>query len=433
VHLRSGETFTRWFDRDHWGGPSKRRFWHHLPGGPFRNWTFVNRGEPEHRGAESNSRGNASYSNGEFVYRPDLASERYREGVHAQSENIVLRKQSPRLSSSGGREAFVTFFHFSPYVICGDPADDANPMTGAASDGVVVSGAAQGEVTIDTSSDGGQTWQEAGAATGEFRRDLTDLLKGRYGWLIRFRWQGDAGLDRLEFHTTTQVAQTIYPRLKPGGCDVTYRCASRGVTPVRPNFGLPEEDLAGIEVKDLRSANVAYAGRSKETRLAYRVNGNEPGQVVFRIASPHPLVEITAAARYSVRSPSPPDCDFHLELSTDNGRTWRRFAESEVPADNEFSSGWVYGKADVAGLKTRQALVRAHLYAGGYPTGLIDAEFYGIHQTPSPQPLELTYGWREEGQLKTHSESIPTGAAERRFHVPTGAAIEDEFVRMTAP
>jgi hypothetical protein len=433
VHLRSGETFTRWFDRDHWGGPAKRRFWHNLPGGPFRNWTFVNRGEPEHRGAESNSRGNASYCNGEFVYRPDLTSERYREGAVAQSENVVRNEDSPHLASGDGREAFITFFHFSPYVICGDPADDANPMTAPATDGVVVSGEAVGEATIEASADWGQTWQTAGAASGEFRRDLTDLLKGRNGWLIRFRWTGEAGLDRLEFKTTTQVSQTIYPRLKPGGCDATYRCASRGVAPVRPNFGLPEEQLAAIEVKELRSPHVAYAGRSKDSRLAYRVNGNKPGEIVFRVRSPKALLEITAAARYSVRSPSPPECDFHLEVSTDAGRTWRRFAESEVPTDNEFSSGWVYGVADVASANAREALVRVHLYGGGYPTGLIDAEFYGVYKTPPPQALELTYGWSEDGHSKMHAEMIPAGAAEHRFHVPTGSEITDGFLRLAAP
>jgi hypothetical protein len=433
VHLRSGETFTRWFDRDHWGGPEKRRFWHNLPGGPFRNWTFVNRGEPEHRGPESNSRGNASYCNGEFVYRPDLASERYREGVHAQSDNVVRREKPPRLASGDGKEASIAFFHFSPYVICGDPADDANPMTGPASEGVVVSGETAGEVSIDASADGGQTWQVAGAVTGEFRRDLTDLVKGRYGWLIRFRWRGDAGLHRLQFNTTTQVSQTIYPRLKAEGCDVTYRCAARGVTPIRPNFGLPEVQIVAMEAKELRSPNVAYLGRGQKSRLAYQVQGAKPGEIVFRVASPRPLLEIAAAARYSVRSPSPPECDFHLDVSTDGGRAWRRFAESDVPTDNEFSSGWVYGKTDVASANVNEALVRVHLYAGGYPTGLIDAEFFGIHQTPPPQPLELTYGWREDGQSKTHREAVPAGAAEHRFHIPTAKSIADEFVRLAAP
>lgn len=433
IHLRTGETFTRWFDRDHWGGPSKRRFWHHLPGGPFRNWTYVNQGEPTHRGAEANARGNASYCNGEFVYRPDLASDEYREGVHSQSTNVASQPISPRLASRDGKEAVVVFSHFSPYVICGDPQDDANPMSAPASDGVVASGEALGEVHVEVSADGGQTWGPAGIVTGAFRCDLTESLKGRYGWLIRFRWRGAAGLDRLEFTTTTQVSQTIYPRLRPGGCEVVYRCGSRGVMPVRPVFGPSETELAPVEAREFRSPNIEYVGRSLSSRLAYRVQGNKPGQVVFRVAAPKPLVEVSAAARYAVRSPSPPDCNFHLAVSTDTGRTWRQFAQANVPTDNEYSSGWVFGTADIAGAKSREALVRVHLDAGGYPTGLIDAEFYGLYQTAPPQPLEVTYGWRENGVLKTHTEPIPAKVDKHAFHVATGASIADDFIRLAAP
>lgn len=433
VHLRAGETFTRWFDRDHWGGPAKRRFWHHLPGGPFRNWTFANRGEPEHRGADSNSRGNASYCNGEFIYRPDLSRPHYREGVFQQSDNVSQQAASPRLSSEDGNEASVTFQHFSPYVICGDPADDANPMSSPATEGMVISGKAVGNVAMDVSADRGQTWQELGSVSGGFGRDLTESFKGRYGWLIRFRWSGAAGLDALEFRTTTQVSQTIYPRLKAGGCDVVYRAASRGVVPVRPNFGLPEEALKDVEVKSLRSSNVAYLGRGKQSRLAYQVQGNKPGEVVFRVSSASPLLEVTAAARYAVRSPSPPDCDFHMDISTDGGATWRKFAQADVPTDNEYSSGWIYGSADVANAQSNEALVRVHLYAGGYPTGLLDAELYGLYQTQKPQALELTYGWSENSQSKSQLEKIPTGAAQHSFQIPTGADLTDEFIRLAAP
>jgi hypothetical protein len=185
VHLRAGEKFTRWFDRDHWGGPSKRRFWHHLPGGPFRNWTFVNRGEPEHRGEESNCRGNASYCNGEFVYRPDLTKANYKEGAVAESANVGRQAILPHLYSRDGKEASVTFSHFSPYVICGDPEDDANPMSSPATDGMVVSGKSAGTVHLDASPDGGQTWQVIGDGSGPFRHDLTEVFKGRYGWLLR--------------------------------------------------------------------------------------------------------------------------------------------------------------------------------------------------------------------------------------------------------
>jgi hypothetical protein len=207
VHLRRGETFTRYFDRDHFGGLSKRRFWHHQSGGPFRDWTFANQGQPQHEEANSNSRGNASYCNGEFVYRPSLTNVSFREGVLAASDNVTHGDRSPRLRANDGRPASVTFGHFSPYVICGDPADDANPMTGPATGGFLIGGQAVGSVRLAISADQGQTWQSAGDLSGRFERDLTDLVKGRYGWQARFEWNGDGGLDDVAFTTVRRFAR----------------------------------------------------------------------------------------------------------------------------------------------------------------------------------------------------------------------------------
>lgn len=431
VHLRSGETFTRYFDRDAFGGPSKRRFWHVQKGGPFRNWTFVNMGDPEHD--RSKALGNASYCNGVFVYAPDLSQPSFRDGTAEVSGNVIAQKSSPKLASRDGKTASVTFRHFSPYVICGDPQDDTNPMTGPATDGLIVSGTAQGTVQLELSVDGGQSFVKIDDVSGSFKQDLTDRAKGRYGWQVRFTLTGKSGLDAVRFETTTQVSQAIYPRLTPGGCEVVYQAGSRGVVPVLPNFGLPEKELSGIEVRALRSANVAYSPRSKKSRYAYKTTNNKPGLIVFQVAAPQNLLEVRAACRFGIRVPPPEGADYHLEISTDGGKTWKRFAQAEIPADNEYSSGWMYGKADVSTANTKTALVRVHLYAGGYQTGLIDFDLYGVHQTGKPQPLTLTYGWKEGNADKTHMEQIPAGKQQHRFRVPTGAKITDHLIRLEAP
>jgi hypothetical protein len=432
VHLRSGETFTRYFDRDHFGGPSERRFWHNQQGGPFRNWTFVNRGTPRHEGAEANSRGNASYCNGEFLYRPSLADGKFREGTATQSANLAFREESPRLYSRDRRPAEVVFEHFAPYVICGKPQDGANPMTQPATDGFVISGRVVGPVRLEVSADQRQSWQDVGRVSGRFEKDLTDLVKGRYGWHVRFSWQDGGGLDELSFTTVTQVSQVIYPRLTAGGSEVTYRAASRGVTAVLPDFTVPASQTPQCEEIGWRSKNVAYRSRRDGSRNAYETTDNQPGTVAFRVAAPSRLQEVRAAVRFSIRVPPPENCDFHMEISTDEGRTWQEFARADVPTDNEFSSGWMYGKADVSAAQVNSALVRAHLYAGGYRTGLITAQLYGVHETAAAQPLNLTYAWKEGDQVKTHVEHIAAGTTEKAFDIPTGDTIADYFVRMEA-
>lgn len=433
VHLRSGETFTRYFNRDHFGGPAQRRFWHVMKGGPFRDWTFVNMGDPEHFGPKSNCRGNASYCNGEFVYRPPLTDSRYREGVVETTNNIGTRTHSPRLHSVDGNEASVTFQHFSPYVICGAPVDGVNPMSGPAQDGFIVSGTTVGPVSLDVSNDQGQTWKSIGEVTGKFEKDLTDLVKGRYGWQVRLGWKGKNGLDLLQFTTVTQVAQPIYPRLKPDGCTVTYRATSRAVLPVLPNFGTSESVAGRYEEKTLRSPNLVYVGRSAQQRFAYQVQGPKAGSVVFKVAAPAELLQVSAASRFNVRVPPPADCDFRMDISTDAGKSWKPLARADIPKDNEYSSGWMYGTADVRGAKSSAALVRVQLFGGGSQVGLLAAELYGIYATPPPAALKLTYAWKEGGALKTHTENLPAGTTERKFTVPTGKQIADEYVRLEVP
>src|SRR5690606_38629223 len=127
IHLRKGETFTRYYDPDHFGGPSKRRFWHNMKGGPQRPWSFYGQDEPHHDGATHNARNDVSYCNGEFVWRPDLAD-------HTSAPVVEVKLAS--------------FNHWSPYVIAGDPSDDKNPMTGPATGGLIFKGKATRNFSI---------------------------------------------------------------------------------------------------------------------------------------------------------------------------------------------------------------------------------------------------------------------------------------------
>lgn len=430
VHLRSGETFTRWYDPDHYGGSTKRRFWHHQTGGPQRSWTFFDNGQPRHDGATSNARGNATYCNGEFIYAPNLSSGRFREGTIAESGEIAFRAKSPKLFSKAGEPCSITFRHFSPYVVCGDPLDDANPMSAPATDGVVLELQSVGEVGIQISADEGLTWRGVKTDTAK-QVDLTEFVKGRYGWQIRLSWSGDDGIDSLKITTVTQVCQSIYPRLKPEGTTVTYRAGQRGVVAVLPDFTLPESRASAFEERSMRSENVAFRGRTEKSRQAYETTNNKPGAVVFAVNSPSSLTEVRAAIRYQLRVPPPEDHDYRLEVSTDDGNSWETFAKADIPSDNEFSSGWLAGRVRLEG-NSKKALVRFSMYAGGHRTGLIDAQLYGIYDVPSVQPVTVEYGWLENGDLKRHTEHISRRTRFHEFKIDTGTEIRDQFVRFTA-
>ena len=439
VHLRSGESFTRWYDRDHFGGFSKRRFWQNQKGGPFRQWTYFDNGTPFHDKAEANARSQAAYCNGEFVYEPKLESLRCTEGMSAGTANVAHRSTSPRLYSSDGQHTSVTFRHFSPYVICGDPVDDANPMSGAATDGLILEGTCVGDVFCHISADQGQTWHDVKLTTGSgesedqrFRSDLTEFVKGRYGWQLRFSWSGESGLDSVRFVTTTQVCQAMYPRLTESGCNVAFRTTSQGVVAVLPNFGLPESNVTAFEETALRSANVRYKPRSPDSRFAYQSTDRKPAHVVFKVAAPQRLTEVRAAVRYSLSVPPPAGMDFQLQISTDNGETWQTFATADIPTDNEFSSGWLYGKAELTQAGCRNALVRLHMHSPGRRVAVIDARLYGIHEVPPPTGVTVEIGWQEQGEPKLFKKQFAAGMTSTTFRVPTSDDVKDEFVRITA-
>lgn len=428
VHLRTGETFTRYFDPDTFGGPAKRRFWHRQPGGPNRLWTFANGGTPFHDGAKSNCRGQTTYGNAIFDYAPDLTNDTFREGT-TEHQNVA---PSPTgLRAVDGKPATVIFEHFSPYVICGDPVDNEDPMQHKATDGLVVSGVSQGEIKAQISPDQGQTWHELPAQRDRIQWDLTEFVKGRYGWCLRLSWFGDAQLRELKMTTTCQVNQAMYPRLKPGGSTVTYRAGGRSVVPVLPLLSDETATVQQYEDRAKRSANIDFIGRRPGQRTAYNVRGPKPASVVFKVNSPSDLIGLSAAARFTVRSPSPPGAEYALSWSVDDGDTWKQLGHVALPADNEFSSGWVYGKVDDIPADARSALVRVDLNGGGYQTGLVTAELYGLRKTAAPSAATITYGWTEDGRDREHSFEVPAGAITATSNVPTGKSIRDKFVRIS--
>jgi hypothetical protein len=188
----------------------------------------------------------------------------------------------------------------------------------------------------------------------------------------------------------------------------------------------------GVETTELRSQNVTYEERNGAGRFAYRTNDNRTGRVTFHAHAPQPLVEVCAAVRYQVRVPPPEDAHYQIDVSTDGGATWQLLAVSDIPTDNEHSSGWLAGSVDVSAAIVKDALVEVQFYAGGHKTGLIDARLYGIYETEPAGPLTITYGWKENGQPRQHTERIAAGTNETTFTVLTGANIEDDFVRLAA-
>jgi hypothetical protein len=228
------------------------------------------------------------------------------------------------------------------------------------------------------------------------------------------------------------VSQAMYPRLTENGCNVAYKSGRRGAVAMIPNFGLPELNVLAFEERSMRSANLRYEPRSATQRLAYHAMDREPAFVVFKLSSPEPLLEVIAAVRYQIPVPPTPGCDFRLEVSTNAGKTWKEFAKADIPNDNEFSSGWLSGKADVSGTDSKDALIRFHMHTPGRNAGLIDARLYGIHAVRPSGLVTVEFGWLEDGNLRTHQTQLGANAIAADLRVPTRGNVVDQFIRVVA-
>ena len=403
--LRRGETFTRYLNPGLADGKTWvfwARDYYNILGkpkhGPFRNVTFLD--DPP-IGGNRRGRGRAYYGNGVFEYTPGLASGAYREGAKRESDTVyadgALRGTSDK--------AVVVFEHISPYIIAarsvkgGDREWDL--LKEKCADGAVASGQAVGEVPVKVSIDGGQTWQDVGTASGEFKIDFTDVVKGRHAYLLRFGLTRAAGLKALTMRTVTQAGRGVFPRLRDGGTTVSYQASGQSVIHGGPSQYLAER----FRRKDLET----------------------DGTRVYAIEAPGPIRHASGVARVN----GPMGTVWSVDFSTDGGKTWQAGASDlQVTGKGKL---WEDGRAAYAWAEmdfpTSQA--KGVLIRFGKGT-ILHCQVFATYQTQGTTALTVTYGWTENGRARQDSHSIAAGKRSDTWTVNTGQKVQTRWVRFAA-
>jgi hypothetical protein len=273
-YLRQGESFTRW-----WAPQGGR--WHHLPRYSKTRWvrdlilTEPIGAKPNHRDFTRHNHGN-----GLFRYAPDLSqgSTDFADGLHA-ADNLAPGKGGLQILRDGRAE--VVFEIFTPYIIVAK-VNDIDDFTDD-SEASVVTLRALLPVEVLVSLDHGLTWRPAGAAAPgkQSQVDLTPLVKGTYGYLLKLRTSGPAAasaVESLAVDTWVQVAPISLPRLKKGSNRLHYeahdRYGSRTIPMlITPNTADPN-DLAGYLLEMPRD----YDPKRHTCRIR--------GDAVLRLAAP---------------------------------------------------------------------------------------------------------------------------------------------------
>jgi len=222
-YLRHGESFTRF-----WTPQGER--WHHLPRYARTKW-IRDLIEQEPRGPKPNHREFTrwNHGNGLFEYRPMLtsASTDFEDGYY-DVRNLRPGKNGLEIIQDGVAE--VVFEVFTPYIIVpkindlDDPSDDEKAS--------VVAAQATLPLDVLVSLDHGLTWKTAGKVqSGSIVGiDLTPLVSGTYGYLLKLKAAGRAGataINSLNIKTWVQAAPISLPALKKGATTFHYAAGDR--------------------------------------------------------------------------------------------------------------------------------------------------------------------------------------------------------------
>ena len=248
-YLRSGESFTRFWT------PQGGR-WHHLPRYSKTKW-IRNLIEQDPRGPKPNHRDFTrwNHGNGLFEYEPMLtrASTDFEDGCY-QVRNMRPGENGLEIIRTG--DADVTFEVFTPYIIVPKVNDLDDPNDDRDASVVALEGREAIEVLV--SLDHGLSWRSVDRIHPAQKTaiDLTSIVKGTYGYLVRLRTSGPAGsvaVNSLSIRTWVQVAPSSIPALAKGRTTFRYSLGDRynGRTIpmlVRPNTADPQ-DLAKYVVR----------------------------------------------------------------------------------------------------------------------------------------------------------------------------------------
>jgi hypothetical protein len=398
VHLRAGETMVRYFEP----GLSDRTcvFWGRnyntaAIAGPERSRSWVN--QPENMfGARHDAGhldGRVRYGNVAFHYRPNFDDATYRQGLVDEGTDHV------------------TFEFTSPYVIgCTPPTD--KPW------GVYDPGGRNGLYVwcdhgsaIDVSTDAGASWHTSTDAwiqdpvNHTWKLDLTDFVKGRRQYLLRFG-HGAQELKRRKPHWTTvcQANAATMPWLHDGTNRVTF--------------------LAG-------GTALASAGPERAHAQRHVVAGAfDSPTVTLELAAPRgaKAVRLYAASWQASGAPPAPDVSYSIDYSTDAGKSWQPVVKDwkivrrpPEPADF-WSQSFCWGDVPLPGVA---GPVRVRFRNTGGKT-YRTAEAHLAYEVADPSPTRVTFRWRDAaGQSRSadHTYRGPPGSPDASWTFDAGTGV----------
>ncbi|MGD0091827.1 MAG: hypothetical protein ABSE73_18085 [Planctomycetota bacterium] len=399
VQLRAGESVRRWLKPGLEDGKTFV-FWglNYKAGGvpgPERSRTWINQPEKMYGSTKGTGwvPGQVRFGNAVYTYTPDFKDGSYKEGAIEDAADKVA------------------FEFYTPYVIgCTPP--NAKPWgvyDAGGKNGLVLHGKMTCPVQISV--DQGKTWLDGGACSDGL--DLTDLVKGRQQYWIRFGAGAQSLADSgLSLRTVCQANMAVMPRLHDGANKITFLASGLGVLSAGPN---------------------------KSQAAAHLVGGKFGSDTVtLELATPRKEKAVRLYAAAWVASGSPPQqCKYQIEYSVDGEKSWQSVVKDwdvlrHPPEPPDFwSQSMCWGDA---ALEDCAGPVRVRFRNDG-GRAYLKAEAHLVYKVQQSGPTEAAFGWKEEdGPVKTasHVFAAEAGKEDSTWVVEAGPKVETLWAEFTA-
>jgi hypothetical protein len=273
-------------------------------------------------------------------------------------------------------------------------------------------------VTVSVSLDNGLTWLPAPASL-----DLTPLVSGRYGYLLKFDFAGPTSvLRKLEITTWVQVHPASLPALRKGTNEMRYATGD--------HHGL-ETQVVEIRTNGSDRADfLKYLAQPPSDFDPARTSNRARGQFVAKVAAP-PGMKIAwfsgGGAFMTHQGDAAPKTANAMAWSTDVAGPFHEFYNAEVPAGQ---SHWHYN-ADVEMKLPTPAKTVFVRYTGDPGVNNLRIFAHCLRDAPvSRSPVTITHAWHENGTLKSKTVRL---AEPGPYEVTADVDPVDEFVELAIP
>jgi len=375
-----------------------------------------------------------TFANGLMIYRPDLrrGAKDYADGV-LRDENIDSSGDGFR-PKKVGQVATADFRVRLPYVIVGWPGDVAAEkpnITGAA----VVSGASfrrtrNDKARILLSIDDGATWKEVwrmrGVGGSEFAVDVSNLVEGRYAYVVRFelhasRDASDAAVLRFGIDTACQMNAAVLPAVRPGKNKMTVSLEpGPDVYDETIQYGGGKERAAHErlvrEMKNMKIQPGTYA-------LLSPTKVGQTGHVVYELAAPRGRKIVWAKVGGAFRATwrISDEEEFRIYYAVDKPKNWKLLWEADQAP---YLGHWCFETDHVIrlGRPADRVFVKYELKRSRYASGkMLSARLvWGCRDGSLRAPrggLKVTHVYRVDGRERRRSEVVTTKKQSYAFNV----------------